>query len=1222
LKSPFARSVLYLSGHLAMLIIVLTAANLLAGEIEELNFAKKLMRDGMYVAAAEEFLRFAGRYPDSPARAEAVLAAGESFMKAGKATEALRAFDEYLGSYPSGSDACKAGFYKGRILKALERYNEAAGEFLSVAENHIECTLVDQALLEAGNCLLSAGDVVEATSVLRRLVYGRNISDVTPRGMLSLALALERAGRDIEGEKILGEIVDKHPESPVAALALLGLAEKAAGREDFDEAIRCLQKVEKGFEEEALRERASLLALDIHKGRGDDRLLLGQSIGFLERHHASERRAGIYAEAIRAASRLGDYERALKLIDSFSAEEIFEDPSGEIQLIRARALSERGKRREAVAELENFRYDHARSPLLKEAYKLEADLRLGMEDAGYARRLYGLLLLEPLEKSERVSVLERMADLSASRLADTTSAIRYWRMLVEEEPEREAAVRALFELGSLLERIGDGAGAAAAYRRLVSRFPESPIAIEAEKSRKRIELRPNWGAPQAEKLAQIAASEEDAAHRSMRVGICALDGAGDARMAKARLDQALKIGLPDSVRGMAKYKLAVARHRASEALEASGKNGGDERKKALSLWLETAREFVGTYWGGMAHRRYLEEHFADWTDEEGLVRIGEYLSYYGEGEQRWWALGRKVDILYRIAQKGDSAAASEALAIGDDILRGGAPSEVKGGAAVRRGYLFRILGGLGEAAEAFKAFVSGYGDDARCAPVLYDLGEVYLEQKKYEEAVGAYEACLKRNPPLSLAEKCLLRKGDSYYYMRLFEQAAAAYNEYAERYPSGDLAGEASFREALALEKLGNEGGADSILDLLVAREDLAPRLRTRVLRKLGERRLAEGRSSEARRFLDELVKSERSHENLLLLARCRHESGDYKGAVETYTGLLRFEEADSCMVISGRARANLGRNEFERADRDLEILQRRCAGYAGIAAVLLEKGIAETKEGHCDAADSTFGRVRSRYSETGEAADALYYLALCDMKRGGYEIAAGKLEMFLRTAPQSPLAPEAYFKLASSHFALGNLNLASRNYALAAEAFTDPDREYTARWNLGSVYQELEDWGKAAETWKLVSERYPGHENAVEVLFNLGFCYNQTGQYGPAYEVYRRIPDIAVTEEQRGRSHYWAGVTLKNLGRYTEAVREFLRVPYLRTGGMWGVTSKLEAAACLERMGETEEALKIYRDVIKAHGGQSDWGRVASQAVERITGSSRKGEGSSEGGENRRDES
>ena len=70
----------------------------------------------------------------------------------------------------------------------------------------------------------------------------------------------------------------------------------------------------------------------------------------------------------------------------------------------------------------------------------------------------------------------------------------------------------------------------------------------------------------------------------------------------------------------------------------------------------------------------------------------------------------------------------------------------------------------------------------------------------------------------------------------------------------------------------------------------------------------------------------------------------------------------------------------------------------------------------------------------------------------------------------------------------------------------------------------------------------------------------------------------------------------------------------------MWGVTSKLEAAVCYERLNETEEALKIYRDVIRDHGRASDWGRVAAEAERRITGQTPGRDGSSGGGEDRRD--
>jgi tetratricopeptide (TPR) repeat protein len=150
-------------------------------------------------------------------------------------------------------------------------------------------------------------------------------------------------------------------------------------------------------------------------------------------------------------------------------------------------------------------------------------------------------------------------------------------------------------------------------------------------------------------------------------------------------------------------------------------------------------------------------------------------------------------------------------------------------------------------------------------------------------------------------------------------------------------------------------------------------------------------------------------------------------------------------------------------------------------------------------------------------------------------------------------------------------------------------------------VYETMEKWDEAASTWQKVIELFPERKDIVETFFKLGFAYSQAGKHELAYEVYIRIPDIATNEEQQGRAHYWAGMALKSLGRYDEAIREFLLVPRLKTGGMWGVTSKLEAASCYEATGALDDATKIYKEVLASFGPNSDWGRVATEGLARI---------------------
>ena len=191
----------------AAIMIVLIAGPGRAGESEDFRFAKRLQHDKMFVAAAEEFLRFSEKYPASTLRASALFSAGECWMQAGRANDALSAFERQLADYPGDENSCKARFYRGTILKALKRFREAADELMIIPESSGSCPLEGRALLEAGECLIAAGDPREAVTVLRRASDPARYPDQAPRAGYSLAIALVNTGRDLEAEKILKETV-------------------------------------------------------------------------------------------------------------------------------------------------------------------------------------------------------------------------------------------------------------------------------------------------------------------------------------------------------------------------------------------------------------------------------------------------------------------------------------------------------------------------------------------------------------------------------------------------------------------------------------------------------------------------------------------------------------------------------------------------------------------------------------------------------------------------------------------------------------------------------------------------------------------------------------------------------------------------------------------------------------------------------------------------------
>jgi len=1172
-----------------------------AGENEDLNFAKKLRRDGMYVAAAEEFLRFTEKYPQSVFRPEALFSAAESYLQAVKANEALTVYERFIDTYPKDERACMARLQRGKIFKALKRYKEGADELLLIPDENPACPVLDQALLDAAECLMSLGDNEGASRVLRRLINDRKDSQLAPRARYTLSLALAAAGRDLEADNVLAEIVSMYPSSPVRALALVRLGERALAKNDYAGAERYFRIVEKDFEEDPLSEKAVFGLIDIQAKKGNTDALLSESERFLEKYPDSDMRSKVTRGAVEAALKAKNPDKALSLMASLKAGKAAPDTTGEMALLTARVLGETGKLNDAIAVLAAMRQEHQASPYLNDALVLEAELRDRAGSPLEANRLYNLALTGNVKRDERLKITTRLADLSVERLSDTLSAIRYWQLIVEEDKDGRAAEEALYRSSVLQEKTGDFEGAARGFNSIITRFSEGQYAAPARERLKVLALRPAYNEEVARRLAKIDSWNLGPAERALETGVVLIDRARDAEAAIPLLEGALAKALSDSLRAKGSYYLGVARLMRSDAAKARGADGAAERTRGLDLLKETAQKHAGTPWGERASREYIERREAEWNLAERLGKVEEHLARYGTGQGRWWALTKKASYLGERAAQGDTIAATAALVLANEVARSNAPAAEKAEAMLLSASLMRVKGNHAGAARALESFIGAAPADPRVTVALFDLGEALLASKDYAGALAAYDRCIERAPGRAIAEKCRLRKGDCYYYRSLFAEAAREYANFAAAFPASEFAPDAVYREALAREKMGDMRGADEILQGMLSKGGSSPTVRFRTLAALGGRYLESRQYDKARPLLEELAAGERTALNLTLAGEAELGAGDYSGAAKSFGEALKLSGVDSCRAMAGRAKSNLRLAAADKYGADTGWLASRCATWRGYPGIMLEKGKIEAEAGRCDEAGATLGELQRKHAGTEEGTEALFYLALCDLKRGGYREAAEKLESFIAASPSSAILPQAYFKLASAQYAAGNLNLAAKYYALAAESAKDAELAFMAWKNLGGVYQQLEKWGDAAATWQKLVETYPERDGIVEVLFDLGFCYSQGGRQELAYDVYRRIPDVATSEEQQGRAHYWAGMSLKSLGRYDEAIREFLRVPYLKTGGMWGVTSKLEAAACCELKGDLGQAKTIYESVLSSHGPASDWGRVASDGLKRI---------------------
>ncbi len=1169
-----------------------------AGENEDFRFAEKLYADQMYVAAAEEFSRFCDKYPSSGLRGRAMMKAGEAWMKAGRAKEALELFQNYIDSYPTGGDICKAWFYRGRLFSGINMHQEAANQFLNLVERHGSCALAELALLEGGEALISAGNAEEAARVLKRLITERRNSELVPKAWYDLHLALINMGRELEAYNSLEELARRYPESPVSGMALLKLAQRHRELGRYQQARDYIDRIIDSFEEKAILEKAQFELIGILEINDQPGALMDRSIQYLSSFQESRRREKVLRMAIDASFEIGRNDRCLELIGDYRSEFPKADSTGWTYLKRAEILKRIGNPGEALQELNRMKKNYPSASISSKVLLLKAGILADTGKAAEAARYYNMALADADPASQGDMLLE-LGEIYYSRLNDTLAAARSWKEAAQKSSggTREEA---LFKAAEAKRLSGDYVEAKNLYSTLAGEFPEGDLGGKAQEKLDLISYRNKWNEDYTARLAEVASSGDGVSERTLEAGIIYLE-AFHLEKASQLIKKARAGELPDEKMPQAGYYLGEAYYRMHQKKRLEQKESGEYLKLALSTWLQAARDFNSTRWGRKAHKAYIEGNIERWDLSTSLARLVEFQKYYQDSDDIFWAMDKQSSLLFEAARSGTPWAVDSAMALCEKMVSLSPPEDLKGKAIKRRAYLFGMAGEDKAAARLLELYITEYDKEEADHRASYDLGEMLIKLKEYEKAADAFARCSGGSAAGRLKRNCRLRLGDCYYLMKDYQGAEKEYSAVSRDFGDTSAGYTADYRRGLVFKRMNRNSEADSIFEGLLNKEEIDPGLRANLLKRMGNRYIGRQRLEEALDTYRQLVSIERNSENLTLYADALRRTGEFESAERIFSEAMSTPGADSCRLLAGRARVlyRLGRQES--ADDDLITLRGACPSSRKIPAVLLEKGMVLISEDRFDEARPVLDSIADDYPQSREAGSSLYYLALCDIESGGFEQAEEKLKRFLKEAPHSNIACMAYYKLAATQVNMAKLNLATKNFSLAHESCAGDALAFEALRNKAEIYQRMEKWEEASSTWMEIVKTYPARDDIVENLFNLGFSYAQSGRYQLAYDVYTRINALSADEKQLGRAHYWAGICLKNMDKCPRAVREFLRVPYLRTGGMWGITSKLEAAGCYVSMEMYDEASKIYQDVIASHGEDSDWGKIASKSLEKI---------------------
>ena len=204
---------------------------------------------------------------------------------------------------------------------------------------------------------------------------------------------------------------------------------------------------------------------------------------------------------------------------------------------------------------------------------------------------------------------------------------------------------------------------------------------------------------------------------------------------------------------------------------------------------------------------------------------------------------------------------------------------------------FQNNGAFDLAEEEWQKFLKDFPKDPLAPKARHYLGVCLMQQKKYPEAVAAFDAVQKENPKFELLEDTLLNLGYSQYQLAandkaMYPKAAETLNALMDKFPKGKFADQALYFLGEANYHQGKKPEAIAAYDRL-AKEQPKSELRDDALYALGVAQEELGKYPEAGAAYDLFLKDYDKHE-LATEVRMRKaetvlQAGDFANAEKTF---------------------------------------------------------------------------------------------------------------------------------------------------------------------------------------------------------------------------------------------------------------------------------------------------------------------------------------------------
>ncbi len=501
--------------------------------------------------------------------------------------------------------------------------------------------------------------------------------------------------------------------------------------------------------------------------------------------------------------------------------------------------------------------------------------------------------------------------------------------------------------------------------------------------------------------------------------------------------------------------------------------------------------------------------------------------------------------------------------------------------------------------KAIKTLLStGARSDVLSQNIWFVLGDCYLKAGDKKRAQFAFGQASKLDFDKKLREDALFNYAKLTYETSSspFGEAIAAFQEYIELYPGSDKIEEAYNYLVATFTEIRNYNAAIAALDKIRNKDS---RLESAYQRVAFFRGLELFRNMEIEASVDFFNKSLRYEKYsrdlraraIYWRAEAEYRLGQYDQARADYEqfmnipGSMRLQEAKLVNY-------NLGYTFYNLKDYSNALSRFRTFEGAMSDAKPEIQSDARMRIADCYFITTNYSQAVSYYDRIISAGktDADYAMYQKGFCLGLMNNQKGKIDMLTSLAsryPSSSYVPSAIYERGRAYLAVEDKRNGEADFINVIANY--PSSQYVPRAivQLGLLYYNQGENQKSVAQFKKVIENYPSTPEARYAMTGLKNTYVEMNDVESYFAYVRSRGQGDVNAAEKDSLLYASGENLYiegNCQRASEVFRNYLRE--FQTGS-FRLNAQFYLAECLKKSGNTDEALGLYREIIRNPGNQ-----------------------------------